>query len=364
MLKLLSFSQKPLGQVLLATLLFCFIFLALFVGLYKSGTAYIIKEHARRSTNLTAFTGGAVYANGLKLVRVSNGALIILVGADLLKAGLAAAAAVEGGPPAMLAAAYEADKVNARTAFQKFQNIFFGVNNPGIYPLLIEAQALATASENQLSFLPAYAYNYETASAEDVVIPNLALRFRTASELLPEPQKDIYSLMHNGVQHYFSSDEVEPANNPRNPKQMRVKRDSDSDYAGWWVKKEENGVESGQNGNLSKLGSPDVIKALKSFLENFKFDVTDRDDPPCHTFSLLSRMGGPPEVENRGFYQMGEVRLDSNGLAIWDLFNPIDIYAEKVDIMSFPVVRDVVDKLGNEPVVNQILTSSDILNGL
>lgn len=142
MKELRTLSQKPLGQVLLATLLFCFIFLALFVGLYKSGIAYIGKERARRSTNLTALTAGAVYANGLQMVRESNFLLMFLVSADLYKDGLAAAAAAEGGPPAMVAAALAADKVNSRTPFQKFQSIFFGIDTPpGAYPLLIEGQA-------------------------------------------------------------------------------------------------------------------------------------------------------------------------------------------------------------------------------
>src|SRR5579859_7596646 len=125
MRKLRAFTQKPLGQVLLATLLFCFIFLVLFAGLYKAGTAYIVKERARRSTTLTALTGGAVYANGLQLVRKSNDLLMLFVGVDLFKAGFAAAAVFAGGPLAMVEAAKAADKLNARTAVQEFQNLFF-----------------------------------------------------------------------------------------------------------------------------------------------------------------------------------------------------------------------------------------------
>lgn len=357
-------SQKPLGQVLLATLLFCFVFLALFVGLYKTGIAYIGKEHARRSTNLTALTGGAVYANGLQLVRESNGILAFLVGIDLLRDGTAAALAVEGGPPAMVEAALTADKVNLRTSFQGFQNVSLGVDTPGIYPLLIEGQAVATASENQLNSLPAYAYNYETATVADVGIPNMALRFRTAAELLPETKEKQYSLAHNGVRHYFSSEEVESAHNPRYPKQMRVKKDSGSEFAGWWVRKEKNGTDEGDTGELSTLGPQDFINSLRDFLKQFKFDVTDRDDPPCHTFALFSAMNAKLGESDKNFYQAGEVRVDSFGLAAWDIAFPINVYMEKVDLGSFPVIRDALQKLNNLPVIDQLLKTSDILNGL
>src|SRR5579872_4240152 len=200
--------QSPLGQVLLATLLFCFIFLALFVGLYKAGTAYILKEKSRRATSLTALTGAAVYANGLQLVRNSNFILTSLIAIDLWNAGTAAAAAFEGGPPAMLAAAYQADKVNSRTSLQNFQDKFFGVESVGLYPYLIAGQAASTAGENQLSFLPVYAYNYETAqSVTQAATPNMALRFRKASEFMPESNESVYSLTHDGIKHYFSSEE-------------------------------------------------------------------------------------------------------------------------------------------------------------
>lgn len=359
------FSQTPCGQVLLATLLFCFIFLALFVGLYKAGSVYIAKEQARRSTNLTALSAGSVYANGLQLVRDSNVLLMVLVVIDLKWDGAAAAAAIEGGPPAMMAAAYAADKVNRRTPFQKFQDVFFGVDGPGAYPWLIEGQATATGSENRLSFLPAYAYNYETATISNVTLPNMALRFRTAADLLPEPQKGLYSLLHEGERHYFSSDEVEPANNPRHPSQMRVKKGSNSPFAAWWVKKEKSGGEKGDTGGvLTKYVPEDLLNSLRKFLSDFKFDVTDRDDPPCHTFTLLSVRSGNVGKEEKNFYQTGEVRVETWGLAAWDVYNPYSIYLDKVDIAAFPAVRNMLQKIGSTPMSNQILASSDILNGL
>src|SRR6185369_12497233 len=93
------FCRKPLGQVLLATLFFCFIFSALFIGLYKAGTAYLLKERSRVATDMTALTAGAVYANGLQQVRYANAVLMILVGIDAAKVGAAMAPFLELPPP-------------------------------------------------------------------------------------------------------------------------------------------------------------------------------------------------------------------------------------------------------------------------
>jgi hypothetical protein len=357
--------QKPMGQVLLATLLFCFIFLALFVGLYKAGTAYILKEKSRRATNLTALTGGAVYANGLQLVRSSNKLLMVLIGIDLWKDGMAAATAFEGGPPAMLEAAYQADKVNSRTAFQNFQKYFFGIDSIGVYPGLIAAQAASTADENQLSSSPLYAYNYETSpTVLQTATPNMALRFRTASEFIPDSNESLYSLTHDGIKHYFSSDEVEPAENPRHPHQMRVKKGGfpESPYAGWWVKKESEGDDTPGKNPLSKIDQK-YLAPLKEFLKKFKMDVTDRDYPPCHTFTLLGTLEGKIGSDEKTFYQVGEARIDSNGLAAWDLY-PFDIYLENVDLTTFSILRDTLQTLNNIPELGQIIRSSDLVNGL
>ena len=45
--------RQPHGQVLLATLLFCFVFTILFAGLLRSGIAYRAKTRATRSADLT-----------------------------------------------------------------------------------------------------------------------------------------------------------------------------------------------------------------------------------------------------------------------------------------------------------------------
>ena len=356
--------EKPLGQALLATLLFCFIFVALFAGLYKAGRAYLLKEKSRRAVNLTALTGGAVYANGLEMVRLSNGILMMLVGLDLWKAGMAAAPLLET-PPLALAAAYEADQVNARTPFQKFQDRFFGVESPGLYPLLIGGQTAATGGANQLSFPPIYAYNHETADLKSVLLPNMALRFRRASDFLPEAQKGLYSLRHDGIKHFFGSEQVEPAHNPQHPAQMRVKKFGSAypQYAGWWVKKESAGGETRGEGPLSKI-DPKILDVLREFLAKFKMDVTDRDDPPCHTLALVGGLKGNIGGREREFYDLGETRVDSDGLAAANFGHSFGINLEKVDPHSFPLLREVLAGAGQIPGMGQIQKGAEMLDGL
>src|SRR5665213_2684375 len=95
MIRIKHWTKNPSGQVLLATLLFCFIFVPLFVGLYKSGMLYNAKEQAIRASNLTAFSAGAVYANGLQLVRLTNVALLLAAAIDIL--AIAAVLEITGG---------------------------------------------------------------------------------------------------------------------------------------------------------------------------------------------------------------------------------------------------------------------------
>src|ERR1700690_1443456 len=95
MIRLKKWTEKPSGQVLIATLFFCFVFFALFIGLYKSGMIYSAKERATRATDLTALSAGAVYANGLQLVRVTNAILLVFASLDIVV--IAAAVGLTGG---------------------------------------------------------------------------------------------------------------------------------------------------------------------------------------------------------------------------------------------------------------------------
>jgi hypothetical protein len=93
-------------------------------------------------------------------------------------------------------------------------------------------------------------------------------------------------------------------------------------------------------------------------------DITDRDDPPCHTFTLLGNVNGKFGNEDKSFYQAGEVRIETYGLAAWDMKNPFQIYLTPVNISEFPVIREAFEKLKSIPILNQILQTSDVLNGI
>ncbi len=364
------FCRKPLGQVLLATLFFCFIFAALFVGLYKAGTAYLLKERSRVATNMTALTAGAVYANGLQQVRYANTVLMVLVGIDAAKVAAAMAPFVELPPPldaGAIPAAQTADLKNFRTPFQDLLKVIFGIDQPfpGAYPMLIEGQTIGTSSENQLSMAPFYLYNYETAdTANGAVLPNMALRFRKGSELMPTQPKDSYSLLHDGERHYFSSDQVEPARNPRFPHQMRVKKTFSRLFGGMWVRHEKNAAGAGLAQLFGVSFSESFFKTVKEFMDQFKLDVIDRDDPPCHTFALLSVLKGHLGNQEKDFYQTAEVRVDVDGLAGWDALKPIDVSLEKVDLSVFPVLSNGLNHLSNSSGSKPVLKNSEILGGL
>ncbi len=360
--------QKPLGQVLLATLLFCFIFTALFVGLYKAGTAYLFKERSRRAVNMTALSAGAVYANGLQLVRESNILLMTAAAFDAWTIGSAVSAAALAPPPLDIAGIIAAAKVadpHTRDGIQKAQATFFGIDLPtGPYPELIFGQAAVVAGENGLSQPPLFAYNHPTATAENVMMPNMALRFRSAAELLPDTETSSFSLTHDGIKHTFSPDEVEPAHNPLNPSQMRVRKDFPSPYSGWWVRREKDGSNSAGGSFLTKIAPLSVLKQMKGYLEKFKLDVTDRDDPPCHTFALLGVMPGNIGGQTKRFFQLGETRVTADGLAAWDILHPITTHLEKVDLDSSPVLTQTLQTLKNIPGLNPMIKSSEILDGL
>jgi len=364
------FCRKPLGQVLLATLFFCFIFAALFVGLYKVGTVYLLKERSAVSTNMTALTAGAIYANGLQQVRYANTVLMVLVGIDAVKVGMAMAPFMELPPPfdaGAITAAQTADMKNLRTPFQDLLKVIFGIDqpSPGAYPLLIEGQTIGTSGENQLSTTPFYFYNHETADTfGGAAMPNMALRFRRGSELMPDQPKDAYSLLHNGERHYFSSNQVEPAHNPRFPHQMRVKKISSRQFGGMWVRYEKNSAGVGLSQLFGVSLSDSFLKTIKEFMDQFKLDVIDRDDPPCHTFALLSVLKGRLGSQKRDFYQTAEVRVNVDGLASWDSLKPIDVSLEKVDLSSFRALNGMLEQFPDDPALKHTFKSSDILGGL
>src|SRR5581483_3685992 len=153
MQKLTQFSRTPCGQVFLATLLFCFMFATLICGLYKAGAAYILKERSRRATNLTALTAGAVYANGLQLVREANLMIMAAAAFDILVISEEIAGEIALLPesaPLLIETAEKGDP-NTRGLLQDTFAWIFGIERPGVFPALIVGQSVATANENNLS---------------------------------------------------------------------------------------------------------------------------------------------------------------------------------------------------------------------
>ena len=56
--------------------------------------------------------------------------------------------------------------------------------------------------------------------------------------------------------------------------------------------------------------------------------------------------------------------MDSDGLAAAQFQHPFDIYLQKVDLESFPILRNVLGGLAQIPVLDQILKNSELMNGL
>jgi hypothetical protein len=340
-------TQKPSGQVLLATLLFCFIFLALFVGLYKSGLLYTAKEKASRATDLTALSAGAVYANGMQLVRLTNAILmgfavvdIVVMEAELDITGGISLGMIESADP------------HTRKFIQEAQKILFGVTYPsGAYPFLIFNETLSLASDNQLkdswpgigSFSfnvpslpsPILLFNLEGSSPETSILPNMALKFRTLNLLLPAMSKknkgqNSYRLTKKdtGEEIIFQQHEVEPVPNAVNPGQMRVKKGLDEQFKFVSVIKEGEAEAEKEASQRIKKEATSKMKSLfgiTNMLNRIEMDVMDRDDPPDHTVIVYSNFPTDiknPNGSNAEVQSLSEVSVEGPGLAGWDLFKP------------------------------------------
>lgn len=334
MIQIKHWTKKPSGQVLLATLLFCFIFVTLFVGLYKSGMLYNAKEQAIRSSNLAALSAGAVYANGLQLVRLTNVALLLAAAIDIL--AIAAVLEITGGFSLILPSQFK--DLNTRKLVQDIQSVLFGINRPlGIYPLLISDETISVASQNGLKNTfpslnplawslpippsPILIFNVTTLGPDlaQAIIPNMALKFRTAnffSDTLPKPKK-IYSYKSGktGKIHTFNSDQVELAPNSQNEGQMRVKKGSGLEGEGYFVTEQ---VGTG----LSKLNA---IVNIANFLAGLQLDVTDRDIPAVHNiFVYASYPVSIKDTQNNNaeIQTLSQVNVSGTGLAAWNVNDP------------------------------------------
>ncbi len=334
MIRITHWTKNPSGQVLLATLLFCFIFVALFVGLYKSGLLYNAKEQAVRSSNLTALSAGAVYANGLQIVRLTNVVLLLAAAIDIL--AIAAALEITGGFSLILPPQFK--DLNTRKLVQDVQSVLFGINQPiGIYPLLISDETISVASQNGLKSTfsssnplswslpippsPILIFNVTTLGPglAHAIIPNMALKFRTANfflNTLPKPKKTYsYTSGKSGNVHTFNSDQVEPAPNSQNEGQMRVKKGSGLEGEGYFVTEQ---VSAG----LSKLNA--VIN-LANLLAGLQLDVTDRDIPAVHNiFVYASYPTSIKDTQNNNteIQTLSQVNVSGTGLAAWNVNDP------------------------------------------
>lgn len=339
MIKLQRWSTTPCGQVLVATLFFCFIFVALFVGIYKSGLLYNAKARAMRATDLTALSAGAVYANGMQLVRMTNVLLMGFFAVDV--ALLLAALNITGG-----LANFIMPKMPLTKMVQTVQKILFGVGLPtGAYPFLIFSEANGSSKDNQLTNnwpsltswtipfppSPIFLYNVNTNLPESF-IPNMALKFRTLDVLLlklPEDEKPIryyYREAKTGKLHYYNANEVEDARNPRFPNQKKVWVDNTPK----WVALEKEGEKELETKG-EKAAEKGFLKDLMgkvAFFDLFKqipIDVTDRDDPPNHTVLVYSTFPGPSSglVNNSASLQcIIEVSIEGTGLAATKINDP------------------------------------------
>ena len=318
----------------MATLLFCFIFMALFIGLYKSGMLYNAKEKAIRSSNLTALSAGAVYANGLQIVRLTNVALLLAAAVDIL--AIAAALEITGGFSLIIPSKFK--DLNTRKLVQDVQSILFGINQPiGIYPLLISDETISIASQNGLKSTfpslnplswslpippsPILIFNVTTLGPglAQAIVPNMALKFRTAnffSDTVPKPKKIYkYKSRKDGAIHYLNSDQVELAPNSQNKGQMRVKKGVGLEGEGYFVAEE-------VNAGLSKLNA--VIN-IANFLAALQLDVTDRDIPAVHNIFVYASYPTSikdPQNNYAEIQTLSQVNVLGTGLAAWNVNDP------------------------------------------
>jgi hypothetical protein len=327
-------TKNPSGQVLLATLLFCFVFAALFIGLYKSGMFYTAKERAIRAGNLTALSAGAIYANGLQLVRLSNVVLLLAAIFDIVV--IAAALEITGGLSLLLPS--QLKDPNTRKLVQDVQSVLFGINQPiGIYPLLISEETLSVATQNGLKNSwpsinplswslpippsPILIFNITTLGSDlaQAIVPNMALKFRTAnffSDTLPKPKRIYkYKSRKDGTIHYLNSNEVELAPDSQNKGQMRVKKGIGLEGEGYFVAEE-------FKAGLSKLNT--VIN-IANLLAAIQLDVTDRDIPAVHNIFVYASY--PTSIKNEQnnsieIQTLSQINVFGTGLAAWNVTDP------------------------------------------
>ncbi len=351
--------EKPEGQVLLATLFFCFIFAALFAGLYKSGLVYSLKERSNRSCELTALSAGAVYANGMQLVRLTNVLLIAFAMIDLtvIAAEVAAASSVSFGALALIAS--RADP-HTRKIVQDLQKVLFGIDIkvPGLYPLLILTEGLSADEKNclmnnwsipaHLSFhvpfppSPLFLFSVETSTPIFIsAVPTMALKFRTADQFINDMDDSNenkvyyrYKDQQTGTYHYVEEKDTEEAPGSVHEGQRRVREGLPGSNK--LLKMEpvtmteaEKDALGSAEGELPKHGLTQIqssFGAIAHLLNGIPMDVTDRDDPPNHTVVVYSTLPTTLQKTSQSgvnLQSLSETSVEGPGLAAWDFENPL-----------------------------------------
>jgi hypothetical protein len=359
MIKIKNSIEKAEGQILLATLLFCFIFSAFFIGVYKSGLIYSLKERAIRSSDLTALSAGAVYGNGMQLVRLSNAILMGFAMVDLALMALAVALSSFVSLGVSAAVAVKADP-HFRKIVQNLQRVLFGIGTspiPGAYPLLIFSESLSIAEDNglknnwplpaQLSWhipfppSPIMLFNVEDSNPLPMaVIPNMALKFRTADLFIPSlgdsggQKKSPYyfTKRSTGERIYVPEDQVEIAVNSKNSGQMRVKKDALGAISrGQFLAVDKEIQKEAQEQAEKEFKKVSVEKietslgGLSSLLNGVQLDVTDEYDPPDHTvlvYSTLPTSVRDTQQASADLQCASEVSVAGTGLSAWNLSDP------------------------------------------
>jgi hypothetical protein len=314
-------------------MLFCFLFMVLFAGVYKAGQMYRAKTLSARGADLCVLSGAAVYCNELQWVRYANAALLVAFSVDLIRMATAALAA--GGLSAgsgALAAALAVDRTNLRTPLQNALKPLFGIETTsGVLPWWIYRETREAAKGNRMAISPSAAnalsipmpplllFNLQTCGASSV-LPNLNLRFRTLEELLSDLEdvaasEPLYLSYDRAMT--FTSSQVQPCKNAH-PGQMCVKSGTPK-YGGTYCESIP-GVEWGEAAEnpilKPMLGKVKwALKALRPLLKDIRLDITHRTNPPDHTllfYGFLSAGG-------RRYHQTSEARVEGPGLAAWDI---------------------------------------------
>ena len=351
---------KPQGQVLLATLLFCFIFSVLFAGLYKAGLLYNDKTRASRGADLTVLSGGAVYCNGLQLVRYANIVLVAAIVVDVAKmASAAISAGLFSGGAGALPAARAADILNFRSRVQNIFKPIFGIDGmPGLYPIFIYYETRDAAKHYGLatSFTksgvgsavplpPVLLFSLKTQGQKSI-IPTMNLKFRTVGDLLDDltdvADKEPLYVTYDGSM-TFTASQVQPCTRAH-PNEMCVKTGTPQ-YGGKFCHTIE-GVDAGSLTNSSVmqpiLGSIKwALKVLQPILGNLKLDITHQTKPPDHTLLLYDFL----QSQDGKFHQTAEAKIEGPGLAAWDIgAGPFRAKLVSEEFDQIPVIGSLIQK--------------------